>query len=275
MLRLLIAAVALVVAAVQLRAYELLRVGRTCDENSQFLFWQPPTARIDYAGLALEYQREVEQARQRWNESLLTFHFDFGSGTFCDVADGISTLGFSRTDCGGASLGDTLAVTRLRWEERSGRLLDADVVFNENRLDLLGNLAIFRQVAMHELGHVLGLDHSDACGKSGAGTLMRSFLDPNERRIERPTQDDIEGANFIYGSAAGGPVPEGANSCAIVHSPLVPRTAILFLLAPILLVIGRWLSLRSVRGRDALAGDDLVNHQFAAGVPGADVLDAK
>lgn len=249
MLRLVIpTAFLLVLPAVPLRAFELLRVGHTCDRESQFLFWQPPAARIDPGVLALDYQLEAEQARQRWNESLASFRFDFGSGNFCELEDGVSSLGFSRTDCAGRSLGDTLAVTRLRWDERSGRLLDADVVFNENRLDLLGNLAIFRQVAMHELGHVLGLDHSDACGQSGAGTLMRSFLDPRERRIERPTQDDIDGASFIYSAAGSGAVPDGANSCAIVPSPFAPLAAVAFLAAPTLLVLFRWLRRPGRRG---------------------------
>jgi hypothetical protein len=215
----------ILVLAAPSTAFELLRVGGTCG-NSQKLFWRLAMVDVDAQRLAPDYQGLVGEARQRWNAAVSGFRFNVGSGDFCSLDDAVTSLGFSSSDCGGSELGDALAVTRLRWDDRSGELLDADTVFNVDA-DLLTDRDIFRQVTMHELGHVMGLDHSDACGDSGVGTLMKSFLSPSAPRITEPTADDIAGANQIYSRVGGSPPPDGANSCAIQPSAAPGSAAIL------------------------------------------------
>jgi len=234
-------------------AYELLRVDNNPCGNSQHLFWPSHSAAVNTSILPSDRVQLANEARLRWNTSVRGFQFQVGVGRECDANDGVATLGFSTTSCTGESLGDALAVTRSRWRLQTGELLDADVAFNERMTILRSNDDIFLQVAMHELGHVLGLDHSDACRASGDGTLMKSVLYQGAPRIQWPTDDDIAGANFIYPSeGSGGELPQGANSCAIASSPRRSGSAVLLLGPPLLLVIRRWLVRRPQRSAEPI-----------------------
>ncbi len=198
-------------------AFELLRSSqRTCSADTN-LRWSPALVRVDTGKLGAADRGLAEQALSRWRDvagSRLTF--SSGVGGVCDLDDGIVTMAFTDTDCLGASFdGNTLAITVTSWT--GNRITDADVSFNPSTGF---SDARFRQVAMHELGHVIGLDHSDACGDSGLGTLMNSRL---VESFGAPQPDDVAGMNFVYASGQGptptprpdAGVPDGANGCAI------------------------------------------------------------
>ena len=203
-----------------LLAFTLERVNNDpCDTRAANLLWDSRSAAVAASLLSPPvYRSLVDTARARWNESVPAFLFSTRGGRdFCDNDDGVVTMAFSPTDCAGVPLGDALAVTRLVWEVPSGRLIDTDTVFTPDFADAGSstNQQIFLEVVLHELGHVLGLDHSDACGASGEGTLMRSRLFLSGPRLDRPQADDVAGARAIYSAGGGEPLPEGANSCAV------------------------------------------------------------
>jgi hypothetical protein len=81
----------------------------------------------------------------------------------------------------------------------SGTITEADTVFNytENWSVYPGpwqdGVSDFRRVAVHELGHVIGLAHEDS-----VPAIMQTFVFPGND-IESPLPDDIAGVAAIYG----------------------------------------------------------------------------
>jgi hypothetical protein len=114
---------------------------------------------------------------------------------------------FESRDCGGDFLGDdTLAVTM--YETAGGEFARAAMIFND-ALDWTiydgfwdPDEPDFRRVALHELGHWLGLDH-----ESGAAAIMQPFASS----IDALTGDDVAGVRFLYGPSGptGPPPPPG------------------------------------------------------------------
>ena len=116
------------------------------------------------------------------------------------VDDGISTVVWADTNCGMAWDDETLAVTSSWVYKSTGEISDADVLFNTNgdwttySGPLRPGAIDFHRVAMHEFGHVLGLDHPDDHGQS-VSAIMNSRNDDNDWL----QTDDINGIRSIYG----------------------------------------------------------------------------
>jgi len=125
-----------------------------------------------------------------------------GDGLFGDEVTGID---FTDTICGTAYGENVLAVTLTAGtcigtdpDCPSFHITDADIVFNSNESwDVytgplrFNNTIDFRRVALHELGHALGLDHEQT-----NPSIMQALVDDSDTL----QQDDIIGANFIYGA---------------------------------------------------------------------------
>ena len=79
-----------------------------------------------------------------------------------NTLDGIHEVGWANL---GTTMSSAIAMTSLRWNTKTGSMIDADVGFNKQWCAgwttdeiTVGPLADVETIALHEFGHVLGLD---------------------------------------------------------------------------------------------------------------------
>jgi Matrixin len=199
----------------------------------------------------------AEAALDVWNTVMQSvqdpfFTFNTTEHDPCDEKDGFNTVAWESDHCGDG-FGDAVAITQQIFRsDASGRffMVNADVLFNSTLswdaytgpLQYLANdtlLFDLRRVALHEFGHVLGLGHPDEGGQRVAA-IMNSH---SER--ESLTQDDIDGALFIYSDAAvANDGSSGGGGCTIN-----PRAGFDLMLAGLTGLILVFLSWRYARQR--------------------------
>lgn len=139
--------------------------------------------------------------------------------------DGVNTITY--VPDGYAPAGRALAITVVTYDDRTGTILDADIVLNgkyklasfdgsapessattapvetkaqsEHDADTDATYDLSRVVA-HELGHALGLSDEPALD----GALMFPYVQPETQERSTPSPDDLEGLMSLYsGDAAG------------------------------------------------------------------------
>ncbi|HYO16235.1 MAG TPA: hypothetical protein VE685_23805 [Thermoanaerobaculia bacterium] len=103
------------------------------------------------------------------------------------------------------------ADTRVVNGVRFNRLLENDIVFNNGWIGcgFLENSVTFEEITLHEVGHSIGLGHSEVTSRApGDNPAMQAFVHANGRGAKLGL-DDLVGVTFIY-PGAGNPIDEAA-----------------------------------------------------------------
>src|SRR5262249_11516211 len=151
---------------------------------------------------ATSWGQSAEGALATWNNYLGRVKFTVRRDSTATMAsgNGVNNVFWSNTVYGRAFGADVLAVTSKL--SRGAPRVGADAIFNRGLSwnsypgPLRGSLTDFRRVALHEFGHVLGLDHPDEYGQRVA-SIMNSFITD----IDRLQSDDVAGVAALYGGS--------------------------------------------------------------------------
>jgi matrixin len=160
-----------------------------------------------------EFRTAVERAFKTWEDApTASIQFVFGGMTSLepDQDDSLSVLGFQNHP----EMDRVLAATSFVFDEDTGEFIEADIFFNsffEWSTAVGGDAARFdlESVAVHEIGHLLGLGHS-AIGETelrpeggrrvlGSGAVMFPISIGRGAIADRVLQpDDIAGISDLY-----------------------------------------------------------------------------
>lgn len=148
----------------------------------------------------------AQAALDEWNQQLTAVHLAAVStdSTVGGLNNGANEAFFGSEVYGqsfGPNVGAITIVTSSGYPERN---TEADVIFNaafhwdsyRGPLQNSGDGPLdFRRIALHEFGHVIGLAHPDKDGSSDVPAIMNSAT----ADLEHLTEDDIAGAQYLYG----------------------------------------------------------------------------
>jgi hypothetical protein len=164
----------------------------------------PANPRAPFQDGTASLNASAEDALNIWNQSLVHMHFAVDRGAILPASDddANTSVTMSNTVYGDSFGSGTLAVTLV--SPRNAILVEADVIFNSAyEFDSYrgplqpDGLQDFHRIALHEFGHVVGLDHPDqASPKQTVGAIMNSIVSG----IDSLQPDDINGAKSIYDS---------------------------------------------------------------------------
>ncbi len=139
----------------------------------------------------------VLAAMESWNriESSQAHFAEVQPGSLEPRNDGIQVITFADSLQTRSLVGSAVAITTLS-SKASGELTDTDIIFNSS-LPFSTNLADgsfdIQSTLAHELGHALGLDHSNV-----AGATMFAQVARQNRTLATLTADDMAFAADVY-----------------------------------------------------------------------------
>jgi hypothetical protein len=163
------------------------------------------------------YQQVYYNVVGDWNKYLLRFQLypaqghNSAGGAF---GNGVNNIYFATRAFGSKLDSETLALTDYFYDPNNNIIQEADTAFNATirwnsyRGPLFFRSTDIRRVMLHETGHVLGLGHPD-----DAGQQVNAIMNSAVSNTDDLTNDDVTGAQSIYGvrTAAPPPLPYNPN----------------------------------------------------------------
>lgn len=198
-------------------------VARTDDSNVYVIKWPAgsitlqnqiaQTATSDGSTL----RDSVNAAMEVWNAQLGVVQLvsQTSSSTTYSSGNRINEIVIDDTVDGQAFAAGTLAVTT--WYRSGNDTTEADIVFNSDkkwdsyRGNLRGSSEDIRRVAIHELGHALGLDHPNQAGQSVVAIMNSRVSD-----IDTLQPDDIAGGRLMYGTPGVSPANDNFSAATTI-----------------------------------------------------------
>ena len=162
-----------------------------------------------------DFQQAYIDAMQDWSTST-NFHWVVNeSGAETQPCKGVfNGAAFADRLCNEVEFGSSTLAAQTTFSSGS-TAVRTFTIFNNNKLWNIysgsGTGNDFKRVAVHELGHGLGLNHA------GSNSIMYEFVSS----IEVPQTDDINGVNSVYASSAVNDIDSDGVANAIDNCPLV------------------------------------------------------
>ena len=157
-----------------------------------------------------DIDRVVANSFQAWDDLETTEirFIDGGSGNFTKSStDRLNVITYdpSGVEIGAPAGSGVIAITTINWDEQ-GRITDADITFNGRDFTFSVTEAFPRpgpvdlqDVMTHEIGHVIGLDHTPLVGRTDIRPTMNPFASTDAPGVARTLEpDDIAGATALY-----------------------------------------------------------------------------
>lgn len=177
-------------------------IGDNCPQSG--IGWAGASATFHtkgFMGSNSEFDDAFLSALNQWN-NLSNFVYSATDATAdpCEPGTNSHAWEINSDYCGVAFGSSTLAISLIRGSSFSpslNNIIDVDIIFNSSvNWDIYngsGPKIDFSRVAVHELGHALGLGHEPS---------IPAIMNPlYSQSIEYPQQDDINGLVALYGSS--------------------------------------------------------------------------